>query len=160
VSRAVYASSSSRLPWASERKLCERRNTSAVPEVQPLAIGSPAFAMPDNVAHQSGTGNWVIDEDADTTYKTPHNDEIWDCLPDGADEDQLSDGWVRVATRNDLTAEWSGGIFDATGTRYFVSIQHNVTGKGVVIEITGWCPGGDAQGQGPAGSYGNGHGNR
>lgn len=31
-----------------------------------------------------------------------------------------------------------GGIFDATGTRSFVSIQHNISGKGVVLDITGW----------------------
>lgn len=110
----------------------------AVPEVQPFVIGSPALAMPDNIAYQAGTGNWVIHEDADTGYKAPHNDDLWDCLPDGADEDQLSDGCVRIGTLNDLTAEWTGGIFDATGTRFFVSIQHNVTGKGTVIEITGW----------------------
>jgi secreted PhoX family phosphatase len=113
----------------------------AVPEVQPFVIGSPALAMPDNIAYQPGTGNWVIHEDADTTYKAPHNDDLWGCLPDGGDDDLLSDGCVRIATLNDLTAEWTGGIFDATGTRFFVSIQHNVTGKGVVIEITGWGPG-------------------
>ncbi len=31
-----------------------------------------------------------------------------------------------------------GGIFHATGERFFVSIQHNVTGHGVILEITGW----------------------
>lgn len=121
--------------------LAQATANSAVPEVQPFVIGSPALAMPDNIAYQPGTGNWVIHEDADTTYKTPHNDDLWACLPDGGDPDQLSDGCVRIATLNDLTAEWTGGIFDATGSRFFVSIQHNITGKGVVIEITGWGPG-------------------
>ena len=37
-----------------------------------------------------------------------------------------------------LTAESTGGTFDASGSRYGVSIQHNVTGHGVVLEITGW----------------------
>jgi secreted PhoX family phosphatase len=109
----------------------------AVPEVQRLVEGSPAFAMPDNVAFQPGRGNWVFHEDADTTYLTPHNDDLWDCLPDGADEDLLSDGCVRVGTLNDLTAEWTGGIFDATGTRFFVSVQHNISGEGTILEITG-----------------------
>jgi hypothetical protein len=27
---------------------------------------------------------------------------------------------------------WTGGVFDVTGTRFFVSIQHNVTGHGVI----------------------------
>ena len=30
------------------------------------------------------------------------NNDIWDCLHDGADVDTLSDGCVRVATLNDL----------------------------------------------------------
>jgi secreted PhoX family phosphatase len=41
---------------------------------------------------------------------------------------------VRIATLNDLTAEWTGGILDAAGTRFFVSVQHNVTGQGVVLD--------------------------
>jgi secreted PhoX family phosphatase len=45
---------------------------------------------------------------------------------------------VRVATLNDLTAEWTGGIFDATGRTFYVSVQHNVTGHGVILRITGW----------------------
>ena len=45
---------------------------------------------------------------------------------------------MRVATLNDLTAEWTGGIFDASGTHFFVSIQHNISGKGAIIEIDGW----------------------
>jgi hypothetical protein len=36
------------------------------------------------------------------------------------------------------------GIFDASGDRFWVSIQHNVTGHGVVLEITGWEALGDA----------------
>ena len=45
---------------------------------------------------------------------------------------------MRIGTLNDLNAEWTGGIFDASGDRFFVSIQHNVTGHGVIFEITGW----------------------
>jgi hypothetical protein len=41
-------------------------------------------------------------------------------------------------TINDLEAETTGGIFDGPGDRYRVSVQHNVTGHGVVLEITGW----------------------
>lgn len=110
----------------------------AVPEVQRLVEGSPAFAMPDNVAFQPGRGNWVFHEDADTTYLTPHDNDLWDCLPDGADEDLLTDGCVRVATLNDLTAEWTGGIFDASGKRFFVSVQHNISGNGTILEFTDW----------------------
>lgn len=60
----------------------------------------------------------------------------------------MSDGCVLVATINDLGpagapnagegAEWSGGVFDETGTHCYVSIQHNLTGHGVILDITGW----------------------
>ncbi len=113
---------------------------SAVPEVRLFVPGSPALAMPDNVALQPGRGNWVIHEDADTNtaLQGPHNNDLWDCLPDGTDPDLQSDGCIRIATLNDLTAEWTGGIFDASGTHFYVSVQHNITGKGVILDITGW----------------------
>jgi hypothetical protein len=107
----------------------------STPEVQYLVIGYPEFAMMDNIAYQPGRGNWVIHEDGDQLLG---NNDLWDCLDDGADDNLLSDGCIRIGTLNDLTAEWTGGIFDATGTRFFVSVQHNVTGHGVVLEITGW----------------------
>jgi secreted PhoX family phosphatase len=110
----------------------------ATPEVQLLVVGSPGLAMPDNVAYQPGRGNWIIHEDADTRYLRPHNNDLRACLPDGADPDLLSDECIRVATLNDLDSEWTGGIFDASGTRFFVTVQHNVSGAGVVLEITGW----------------------
>ena len=45
---------------------------------------------------------------------------------------------MRIGTLNDLNAEWTGGFFDATGEHFYVSVQHNVTGHGVVLDITGW----------------------
>ncbi len=114
------------------------------------ALGSwvevPAAADPDlrtqavPLGLQPGRGNWVIHEDADTNtaLQGPHNNDLWDCLPDGTDPDLQSDGCIRIATLNDLTAEWTGGIFDASGTHFYVSVQHNITGKGVILDITGW----------------------
>lgn len=119
-------------------------SNTAKPEVQRLVDGSPEYAMPDNIAYQPGRGNWIVHEDADTDYAGnpaylgPHNNDLWDCLDDGGDSDLQSDACVRIATLNDLTAEWTGGIFDATAERFFVSVQHNVTGTGIVLEITGW----------------------
>ncbi len=112
----------------------------AVPEVQRFVQGSPALAMPDNIAFQPGRGNWVIHEDADTItpLQGPHNNDLWDCLPDGADPDLQSDGCVRMATLNDLTAEWTGGMFDASGGHFYVSVQHNISGAGTILDITGW----------------------
>jgi len=110
-------------------------DNTATPEVQFLVIGDPEFAMMDNIAYQPGRGNWIIHEDGDQLLG---NNDLWDCLPDGGDDNLLSDGCVRIGTLNDLEAEWTGGIFDASGKRFFVSVQHNVTGHGVVLEITGW----------------------
>jgi secreted PhoX family phosphatase len=112
----------------------------AVPEVRRFVQGSPAFAMPDNVAYQPGRGNWIIHEDASTNtpLQGPHNNDLWDCLPDGADPDLQSDGCVRVATLNDLTSEWTGGVFDASGTHFYVSVQHNISGAGTILDIAGW----------------------
>jgi secreted PhoX family phosphatase len=114
----------------------------ATPEVQYFVIGTSDFAMMDNVAYQSGFRNWVLHEDGDIT-DTHKNNDLWDCLSDGADADTLSDRCIRIGTLNDWNsngegAEWTGGVFDATGHRLFVSVQHNVSGKGVVLEITGW----------------------
>ncbi len=35
-------------------------------------------------------------------------------------------------------AEWTGGIFTDDGKHFYVSVQHNVSGKGVILDITGW----------------------
>lgn len=114
-------------------------NTATVPEYQPLIIGNKDFAMPDNIDIQPGRNNFLVDEDGDGAGDSPaRNNDIFDCLDDGADADQLSDACVKVMTLNDLTAEPTGGQFDATGTRYFVSIQHNITGHGVILEVNGW----------------------
>jgi len=114
-------------------------NTASIPEYQPLIIGDLDFAMPDNLDIQPGRGNFIVNEDGDgPIYSPPRNNDIWVCLDDGADTDHLTDACVKMMSLNDLTAESTGGIFDGTGKRYFVSIQHNVTGHGVVLEINGW----------------------
>ena len=111
----------------------------SIPEYQVLVDHYLDFGMPDNIAYQPGRGNWLIHEDGDgSTYTPARNNDIWDCLDDGSDKDQLADACVKVATLNDLTAESTGGVFNATGKEYFVSIQHNITGHGVILKITGW----------------------
>ena len=122
--------------------LDEATDNTATPDYQLLIMGNEDFAMMDNIAYQPGTGNWVINEDGEgPVANPPRNNDIWSCLDDGADKDILSDGCIKVATLNDLNAETTGGIFDATGSRYFVSVQHNVTGHGVILEINGWKKG-------------------
>jgi len=116
----------------------EAEGNLAIPEMQLLHPGNPGYAMPDNIAYQPGRGNWIIHEDAATEYLTPHNDDLWACLPDGGDVDLLSDGCVRIATLNDLGAEWTGGIFNGSGDTLFVSVQHNISGFGTIVAIKGW----------------------
>jgi secreted PhoX family phosphatase len=109
----------------------------AVPQLQYLVIGTPGLAMMDNLAYQPGRGNWILHEDGDGP-EVGRNNDLWSCLDDGDDDGYLSDGCVRIGTLNDLTAEWTGGIFDGSGTHFYVSVQHNVTGHGVILDITGW----------------------
>jgi secreted PhoX family phosphatase len=115
----------------------------ATPELQLLVAGNSELAMQDNMAYNPRKGFWVMNEDGEGPGVGRNND-IWACLDDGSDFDLLTDGCLRFATLNDLTAESTGGIFDGTGRHYYVSIQHNVTGHGVVLDITGW--GGDGHG--------------
>jgi hypothetical protein len=110
----------------------------STPEVQLLVPGSPEYNMPDNIAYQPGRGNWIVHEDGETTFERPHNNDLWSCMDDGSDDDLQSDGCLRIGTLNDLTAEWTGGFFDPTGTHFYVSVQHNKSGFGVVLDITGW----------------------
>ena len=117
-----------------------------MPQVQLLVQGSSDLNMPDNIAFQASRGNWLLEEDGATGdfVDGARNDDIWDCLPDGADIDTLSDGCVCVASLNDLDAESTGGFFDDSGQHYYVSIQHNSSGFGTILDITGW----GSQGQG------------
>lgn len=115
--------------------LAEATAVTATPRVELLVVGDAELAMMDNIAYQPGRGNWVIHEDGEMLTG---NNDLWSCLDDGIDRDVLSDGCIRIGTLNDGNAEWTGGLFDASGTRFFVSVQHNITGHGVVLEITGW----------------------
>jgi secreted PhoX family phosphatase len=105
-----------------------------------LVQGSQEINMPDNIAYQASRGNWLIHEDGSTASAQggARNNDLWDCLDDGADADSLSDGCVRIGTLNDFDAEWTGGFFDPTGKHFYVSIQHNDSGYGTILDITGW----------------------
>jgi secreted PhoX family phosphatase len=135
----VYCVTDGTVEQASSIALSGDINTASIPEIQLLVAGNSDFAMPDNIDIQPGRGNLLINEDGEgPTYSPPRNNDIWDCLDDGADLDHLADACVKVMSLNDLTAESTGGIFDGTGKRYFVSIQHNITGHGVILEVNGW----------------------
>jgi Alkaline phosphatase PhoX len=111
-----------------------------IPEVTLLVQGSQEINMPDNIAYQASRGNWIIHEDGSTTGAQggTRNNDLWDCLDDGSDDDSLSDGCTRIGSLNDLDAEWTGGFFDSTGKHFYVSVQHNSSGFGTILDITGW----------------------
>ena len=101
--------------------------------------GAPEFNMPDNIAYQPSRRNWIVHEDGRPTAWPNRNDkDLWDCLDDGHDVDTMSDVCIRIGTLNDFDAEWTGGFFDPSGRHFFVSIQHNSSGFGTILDITGW----------------------
>jgi secreted PhoX family phosphatase len=119
--------------------------TEAVPFVTRFFNGHPQLAMPDNIAFQPHTGRLVVLEDgpvevlyADGSLRELRGNDIWMCLPDGADNDVLSDGCVRIASLRDTDSEPTGFIFDASGERAFVNLQHRATGQGAVLMISGF----------------------
>jgi secreted PhoX family phosphatase len=92
--------------------------TSRTVLVYRLIDGDEGMNQPDNLAFQPKTGNVNVVEDND-------NGDIWACLPDGADRDIKSDGFVKMLSVSDSSAEPTGFIFDSTGTVAYVSIQHS-----------------------------------
>jgi secreted PhoX family phosphatase len=104
----------------------------------------------DNVAFQPHTGNLVVLEDGPTSIITatgeqPRGNDLWICLPDGADDDTLSDGCVRFASVRDTSAEPTGFIFLGSGRSAFVNIQHRAVNDaagagnhGALLRISGF----------------------
>jgi len=117
--------------------LSESTTNVANPDLQFFILGNPQFAMMDNIAYNGERNFWALNEDGEGPT-VGHNNDIWACSQDGSDFDLLADSCARFASLNDLNAESTGGLFDGSGRKYYVSIQHNVTGHGVVLEISGF----------------------
>ena len=126
--------------------------------------------MYDNVAFQPHTGNLVVLEDgAVNSVKSLappvselRGNDLWICLPDGDDDDALSDGCVRFASVRDTTAEPTGFIFLGSGESAFVSIQHRAANDalgpgnhGALLKISGFKVKGHHH---HAAGHGHGHG--
>ena len=116
----------------------------AVPTVRRFIAGDTQANYFDNVAFQPKTGNLVVLEDGevevvkrDGTTELRGND-IWMCLPDGADRDVQSDGCIRIVSLRDTTAEPTGFIFTASGKEAYVNIQHRGVGTGALLKISGF----------------------
>ncbi len=97
--------------------------TGTIPTVDRFVTGSEERGMFDNVAFQPHTGNLVILEDNSVTSVKSLNplvtelrgNDLWICLPDGDDDDVLSDGCVRFASIRDTSAEPTGFKFSGSG---------------------------------------------
>lgn len=125
--------------------------TGTIPTVSRFLTGSEERAMYDNVDFQPHTGNLVVLEDGsvnvvkkDGTTELRGND-LWMCLPDGKDDDALSDGCVGFASVRDTSAEPTGFIFLGSGEEALVHIQHRGyndaqgnTNHGALIKISGF----------------------
>jgi len=104
--------------------------------------------MFDNVAFQPHTGNLVVLEDGLTSIvllngtSQPRGNDLWICLPDGADDDVQSDGCVRFASLRDTSSEPTGFIFLGSGEAAFVNLQHRdvdaANHRGSLMMITGF----------------------
>jgi secreted PhoX family phosphatase len=127
--------------------------TGTIPTVERFLTGSEERAMYDNVAFQPHTGNLVVLEDGSVDVVTSINpprselrgNDLWICLPDGADDDALSDGCVRFASIRDTSAEPTGFIFVGSGEEAFVNIQHRAYNdsvdrghRGALVKISGF----------------------
>jgi secreted PhoX family phosphatase len=80
--------------------------------------GNPEFTSVDSVEINPVTGDVYAIED----HK---NGDIWACLKDGADKDIKTDGCVRLLSVKDQSAEPTGFIFSADGSKAYLSIQHS-----------------------------------
>jgi secreted PhoX family phosphatase len=127
--------------------------TGTIPSVDRFITGSEERGMFDNVAFQPHTGNLVVLEDNSVTSVKSLNptvtelrgNDLWICLPDGSDDDILTDGCVRFASIRDTTAEPTGFIFLGSGEEAFVNVQHRAAndalGKGhhgALLRISGF----------------------
>jgi secreted PhoX family phosphatase len=127
--------------------------TGTIPVVDRFITGSEERAMYDNVAFQPHTGNLVVLEDGPVeTVKTLdplttelRGNDLWICLPDGSDDDHLTDGCVRFASIRDTSAEPTGFIFVGSGEEAFVNIQHRAINDslgagnhGALVKISGF----------------------
>jgi hypothetical protein len=71
--------------------------------------------------------------------------DLWICLPDGNDDDVLTDGCVRFASIRDTSAEPTGFVFTGSGESAYVNIQHRAINDslgagnhGALVKISGF----------------------
>jgi secreted PhoX family phosphatase len=119
-----------------------------IPKVDRFIAGTTQLGMPDNVAFQPHTGNLVVLEDGPTSIvradgtSQPRGNDMWICLPDGDDDDVMSDGCLRFASLRDTSSEPTGFIFLGSGEAAFVNLQHrdvdDASNRGTLLMISGF----------------------
>lgn len=97
----------------------------AKPDVQRFVVGNPSMNQPDNLAFQPKTGVLYFIEDTPRVNGASRPGDVWACLPDGADDDLLSDGCVMAVSVANAQSEPTGFIFDGAGTTAYLNIQHS-----------------------------------
>ncbi len=97
-----------------------------MPVVTRFVQGNPHLRMLDNLDFDPATGNLWINMDAATSAENEAfgNDDVWVCLPDGEDDDLLTDGCARAITLLDGEAEFSGITFLPDGSGFYQHLQH------------------------------------
>jgi hypothetical protein len=89
--------------------------------------GDRDFNSFDNLAFQPRTNNLYVIEDHP-------NGDVFACLPDGKDRDIKTDGCVKMLSVKDSSAEPTGFMFDASGNKAYVSIQHSNDGNMPLVD--------------------------
>jgi secreted PhoX family phosphatase len=124
--------------------------TGTTPEVQQFVIGDSELNQPDNIAFQPKTGIVYIIQDTPRVNGVAAPGDVWACLRDGADRDHLTDGCVRVVSVKSVESEPTGFIFDGSGEKAYINIQHSGNDATTptideatfdeMLEITGFAP--------------------
>jgi secreted PhoX family phosphatase len=87
--------------------------------------------QPDNLEIQPRTGIYYVIEDTPSIdwtgdgVRESHPGEVWACLPDGKDDNLLTDGCVRVVSVATQGSEPTGFIFEASGKKAYLNVQHS-----------------------------------
>jgi hypothetical protein len=81
-------------------------------------VGNQQLNQPDNLEINPKNGLVYVIED------NPNGD-VWSCLPDGSDADEMSDGCVRILSIADTSAEPTGFILSPDGNSAYLNIQHS-----------------------------------
>ena len=97
------------------------------------------------ISSSSKTAPWTSVKSLNPLVTELRGNDLWICLPDGDDDDALTDGCVRFASIRDTSAEPSGFIFLGSGEEAFVNIQHRAfndapgrTNHGALVKISGF----------------------